>query len=128
MKKNFREMNRSELIKEHDQLMKRRANILNMNWRTDKENARYWAIVNDLDIIRYILRTKEKEAKDLLNKFTDAVNALDVEDRGSVYMHKLDHAEDLRVELLECIDEDTPEYIDLCKKLDLAENKLQDLL
>lgn len=69
-----------------------------------------------------------KNIKDLLNEFNDAVNALNAEDRGSVYMHKLDHAEDLRIELLECINEDTPEYIYLCKKLDNAENKLQDLL
>lgn len=72
-----------------------------------------------------------KNIKDLLNLFNNAVNALDAEDRGSVYMHKLDHAEDLRVELLECIDEDTPEgaqFTVLCKKLDSAENELQNLL
>lgn len=72
-----------------------------------------------------------KNIKDLLNKFNDAVNTLDAEDRGSVYMHRLDHAGDLMVELLECIDEGTPEgkqFTALCKKLDLAENKLQDLL
>ena len=71
-----------------------------------------------------------KNIKDLLNKFNDAVNALDVEDRGSVYMHKLDHAEDLRVELLECIDVYAPlweQYADLCRSLDSAEDRLQDL-
>lgn len=79
-----------------------------------------------------------KDFRELLNEFNTAVRALydgfkpeDWTNRANIYMHKLDRAEDLRIALLEC---DIPSGVEgelfkeLCRKLDAAEDKLQDIL